>query len=224
MADNNNKNDIQQHSEQVREKLLNAAEELFAVLGFSGTSVRQITAKAGCNIAAINYHFGGKDNLYLEVFRRQMRDMTGKRVEVIENVMSGKKGQVSLQSLLRNFGLAFLEPMMQNRDKNRLMQLFVHEMKERRLPSEVFIDEITNPTLKSMSDAMKKVCPSLDQKEIVFCIISVVGQLLHLIHIYEWRLKGDDNSVFILPQIPEWIDHVVKFSTAGIESYSKNGE
>lgn len=56
----------------VRDRLLDAAEQSFAEKGFDGTNVRDLTAKANCNIAAVNYHFGGKENLYLEVFRRRM--------------------------------------------------------------------------------------------------------------------------------------------------------
>ena len=50
-----------------KESLLLAAGELFAEHGFDGTSVRSIVEKAGVNIAAINYHFGTKENLYLSV-------------------------------------------------------------------------------------------------------------------------------------------------------------
>ena len=49
--------------------LINAAGELFADHGLEGTSVRAIAEKAGANVAAINYHFGSKENLYAEGLR-----------------------------------------------------------------------------------------------------------------------------------------------------------
>jgi TetR/AcrR family transcriptional regulator, regulator of cefoperazone and chloramphenicol sensitivity len=49
--------------------LIQAAGKLFAENGFDGTSVRSIADTAGANIAAINYHFGSKDNLYTEALR-----------------------------------------------------------------------------------------------------------------------------------------------------------
>ena len=49
-----------------KESLLNAAGELFAESGYGGTSTRSIAGKAEANMAAINYHFGSKENLYLE--------------------------------------------------------------------------------------------------------------------------------------------------------------
>lgn len=49
-------------------KILEAADDLFARLGFAGTSVREIASLADVNLAAINYHFKNKENLYWEVF------------------------------------------------------------------------------------------------------------------------------------------------------------
>ncbi len=51
-----------------KEKILEVASELFAKKGFGGTSVREIAQQAGVNLAAINYHFKNKDNLYWKVF------------------------------------------------------------------------------------------------------------------------------------------------------------
>ncbi|MGH7782693.1 MAG: CerR family C-terminal domain-containing protein, partial [Candidatus Binatia bacterium] len=50
-------------------RLLEAAGEIFAEYGYRGTTVRQICEKAGANIAAVNYHFGDKEGLYMAVLR-----------------------------------------------------------------------------------------------------------------------------------------------------------
>lgn len=57
-----------------RERLLDAAEKLFCQRGFEGTSVREITAEAGCNVAAVNYYFGSKEKLYEEMFHRRLSE------------------------------------------------------------------------------------------------------------------------------------------------------
>ena len=63
-----------------KESILDAAEKLFAERGFSGTSLRTITAAARVNLAAVNYHFGSKDALIEAVLARRVRPMNAERV------------------------------------------------------------------------------------------------------------------------------------------------
>lgn len=56
-------------------KILNAAEVLFAMGGFAETSMRQITNKAGVNLASVNYHFGSKKELTIEVLDRYLAQL-----------------------------------------------------------------------------------------------------------------------------------------------------
>ena len=59
------------HAPDTRERILDAAEPLFAARGFAGTSVRDVTESAGANLGAVNYHFRSKEGLYAEVFARR---------------------------------------------------------------------------------------------------------------------------------------------------------
>ena len=75
-------------SEITRERILNAAERLFADRGYEETSIRAIVAKARVNQAAINYHFGGKDRLYREVLRSAIRALTERQLAHAEEMKS----------------------------------------------------------------------------------------------------------------------------------------
>ncbi|MHC4772177.1 MAG: TetR/AcrR family transcriptional regulator [Planctomycetota bacterium] len=70
----------------VRGRLLDVAESLFCEKGFEGVSVRELTAAAGCNLAAVNYYFGGKDKLYAEMFRRQFAAMVNGHMETFQRI------------------------------------------------------------------------------------------------------------------------------------------
>lgn len=87
-----------------KERILGAAEELFAQQGFSGTSLRQVTTRADVNIAAVNYHFGSKENLVNEVFRRRMDDMSTQRLSMLRKAREERPGE--LEPVLA----AFVEP------------------------------------------------------------------------------------------------------------------
>ncbi|MGH8706477.1 MAG: TetR/AcrR family transcriptional regulator, partial [Burkholderiales bacterium] len=67
-------------------RILDAAEELFMQHGFEGASMRMLTAKAGVNLAAVNYHFGSKDALIEAVFRRRLDPMNGARIAELERM------------------------------------------------------------------------------------------------------------------------------------------
>src|SRR3974377_670267 len=82
-------------SEVTRERIIKAAERLFAEAGYDGTSVRAIVAKAKVNQAAVNYHFEGKDGLYREVLREAIRGLTEHQLAHAEELkmMSGEEGR-----------------------------------------------------------------------------------------------------------------------------------
>ena len=64
-----------EQDQETRARLLNAAARLFAERGFAKVTVRDICKKARANVAAVNYHFGGKDGLYRAVMRMAIETM-----------------------------------------------------------------------------------------------------------------------------------------------------
>ena len=67
-----------------RERILDAAERLFAAQGFHAVSVRDITAAAGVDVALVNYHFGGKHALFEDVFMRRAEVLNAERLRRLE--------------------------------------------------------------------------------------------------------------------------------------------
>ena len=76
-----------------RERILDAAEHLFMENGFEATSMRMITGAAEVNLAAVNYHFGSKDQLIQEVFRRRLTWLNQERLRILDELeaQSGDK-------------------------------------------------------------------------------------------------------------------------------------
>ncbi|OQX35757.1 MAG: TetR family transcriptional regulator [Oceanospirillales bacterium LUC14_002_19_P2] len=81
------------------DRILDAAEYLFAEKGFAETSLRTITSKAGVNLAAVNYHFGSKKALIQAVFTRFLDPFCSRLAEEVAKIPKNK--EPSLEELLR---------------------------------------------------------------------------------------------------------------------------
>ncbi|MDR2837515.1 MAG: TetR family transcriptional regulator [Azonexus sp.] len=76
-----------------RDRILDAAERLFMENGYDGASMRQITGEAGVNLAAVNYHFGSKEALISEVFRRRLDWLNEERMRALDAHEAAAEGQ-----------------------------------------------------------------------------------------------------------------------------------
>jgi len=204
----------------VQDRLLDAAEELFCERGFDGASVRDIAAAAQCNIASVNYYFGAKDKLYLEVWRRHLGAMRNTRVASIKKVMSQKGAEPSLEDLLTSYANAFVEPLVDNHKGGRFMKLMAREMVDKHLPQNVLVEEMIIPVMAALQQALMRICPGLDEVKARLAILSVVGQLVHTI-CAETMLQQSDNLEMPRFDLAEVVKHIVKFSAAGIRAYAE---
>src|SRR5215469_17711094 len=87
-------------------QVFNAAERLFALHGFQNVSVRDITAEAGVNLASVNYHFGSKDQLLFEIFRRRTAELNRERARMLHEAADRHGGKPPVREILR----AYFEP------------------------------------------------------------------------------------------------------------------
>ena len=94
--------------ELTRDRLLDEAEELFAQRGYHAVSVREITSAAESNLAAENYHFGNKQNLYLEVFRSRWLPRASRIQKSFKRSLA-KNGNPTPHMVVQSFARAFQE-------------------------------------------------------------------------------------------------------------------
>src|SRR5688500_4115082 len=85
------------------QSILDAAEMLFAEHGIEGTSVRSVLATAGANVAAVHYHFGSKDRLVEEVFRRRADRIAADRMAGLHAALANPDPEGRLERILRAF-------------------------------------------------------------------------------------------------------------------------
>jgi AcrR family transcriptional regulator len=93
-----------------KDRILNAAERLFARDGFEATSLRAITAEAGVNLAAVNYHFQSKDSLVEAVIERRLGPVNHQRLALLDDYEAQAGGApVPLDKIMD----AFLRPVLE---------------------------------------------------------------------------------------------------------------
>ena len=90
-----------------RERILDAAERLFMENGYEATSMRTITGAAEVNLAAVNYHFGSKEALLREVFRRRLAWLNRERLQALDRREQQAGGaQLKPSQILEAFSVA----------------------------------------------------------------------------------------------------------------------
>lgn len=158
-------------SEVTRDRIMKAAERLFADRGYDGTSIRAIVAKARVNQAAINYHFDGKDGLYREVLRTAFRAMTEDQLAHGEETKA-----MSREDALRAFIRRQLHPLMGRDEYSRYMRIFNWETVR---PTPVFralLSEEAAPFMGLAADLVRRFLPGADARTVTVASIWLIGQ------------------------------------------------
>lgn len=203
-----------------KDRLLDTAEGLFCERGFKGTSIRDIAAVAGCNIASVNYYFGSKEKLYEQVWHRHLIPMRDARIASISKVLSQSGVHPDLEDLLRSFAVTFVGSMVDVGRGGRLSKLMAREYIDSHLPTNMFVDEVMKPTITAMHRALVKTCPGLDESKILPVVFSIVGQLVHFVYIKTMFEQSNDDLDLPILDSQEVVNHIVKFSAAGIRAYT----
>lgn len=201
-----------------KSRILDAAERLFADKGFAATSLRNITAEAAVNLAAVNYHFGSKAGLVEAVFRRRVEPLnTGRLQQLAALELRGGDDARSVEAILRTF----IEPALRmSRDADRggavFMRLLGRSYTE---PSESirrFMPELYREVKVRYGEALGRALPHLGQAELYWRMHFVVGTLAY-------TMAGTDalqllaNCDYCDPNDVEGvIRHVVTFVSAGM--------
>ena len=204
----------------VQDRLLDAAEELFCEHGFEGTSIRDIAATADCNIASVNYYFGGKENLYVAVWRRHLHLMRQARVASIEKVMFQQDDEPSLEELLTSYANTFVEPLVDKKTGGRFIRLMAREMVDKHLPQNIFLEEMIIPVMTALRQALMRICPGLTEVNAQLTILSLVGQLVHTICALT-MIEQSNEPIIPKFELAEVVRHIVRFSAAGIRAYTE---
>ena len=141
--------------------ILNAAEKLFAELGYDGTSTRKIAKESGVNMAMINYYFGSKDGVFQEIITARVNDFNNLLVTINEEKVSNLEKLMSVvedytNRVLSNIGFHRMAQMELSLSQRPELSLKIKEgrMKNLYVIENIINDGITNGSFRKVDVRM----------------------------------------------------------------------
>src|ERR1700691_5953862 len=194
-----------------RTKLLDAAGQVFAESGFQAATVREICARAGVNIALVNYHFGDKLELYTEVLRHSV----GASGNGIINKAIGSKAPP--EEAFRELIHAMLLRVCRADRPGWHFQLMMHEFAQPTPAMATVIDETMRPVydrFRQLIGLILKLPP--DHDEVRLSTHSVISQVVHYKHAGHIVSRVWPDLELNPDRIAQIATHIADFSLAGI--------
>ena len=160
---------------ETRTRILDAAEELFMLHGFEGTSMRLLTAKAGVNLAAVNYHFGSKDALIEALFRRRLDPMNAERIAALDGLED-----FSAENIIRAFVRPSLRLIEDGKGGGRnFIRLLGRTYTEPAKAVRLLIGQMYAPTMERYKAALERALPQMPRDELVWRMHFMFGTLAY---------------------------------------------
>lgn len=165
-----------------RQKILDAAEFLFAQHGYSAVSMRSITAKAGVNVAAIHFHFASKEALFEALFDRRVSPINTKRVAALESLVRESQGNpISIEQVIEEF----IKPHLlasDGFDAGRIvvLQFMARVAAENDPDLQAVVNERFFPPWHVLVQATQRALPDLSEKEVSWGLFFVLGALYYV--------------------------------------------
>lgn len=205
-------------SERTRERLIDAAGEMFAELGFHHTTVRQICNRAGANIAAVNYHFRDKTGLYTEVVRQSMR------AAKLEAVRAAFEQNAPPEEILRAVIKTRLESLRGLDLGDWHFRIFAHELAKPTPAMNVVVNEAIRPLYLRMCKLLAAILQlPPDHQKTRLCAHSIIGQILFYAFATPVISRLGPEMKMTRPQVELIANHITEFSLAYLRKMNPVG-
>jgi len=159
-----------------KQAVFNAAERLFALHGFQNVSVRDITAEAGVNLASVNYHFGSKDALLFEIFRRRTSELNRERARMLHEAAARHDGKPPVRDILEAYFAPPLRWANPANDRRISVQFIIRARSEgTEEMREVLRNDVSH--LERFAGALMAARPDLPKEDVYWRLHFVLGMV-----------------------------------------------
>jgi AcrR family transcriptional regulator len=200
---------------ETRSRLLLTAAQLFAARGFRRVTVREISRDARANVAAVNYHFGGKLGLYREVLSTAIQTMRG----TTDAARAAGKGRAP-EEKLRAYVRVFLERVVSKADDSWIHQLMMREVADPTPALDLVTERVIRPRLEYVAALVAEILGrDTDDEMVKRCVLSIQAQVHAAMPSYmAKRLLPDLHDPVALERLAQ---HIATFSLGGIHQVGR---
>ncbi|HEY4090307.1 MAG TPA: TetR/AcrR family transcriptional regulator [Luteibacter sp.] len=199
-----------------KERILGAAEALFATHGFAGASLRQVTAAARVNLAAVNYHFGSKDKLIEEVFRRRLDELNTRRLAALQRLAG--RDDTSLEDVLDAYIRPALDLSRTDGGGAAFVRVLARAYAEHNETLRRFLSENYGHILRQFAAEFARLLPGLAKEDIYWRLDIVTGALTYAMA--DFGIIQRKSDVAERDHRETAAEHLIRFAAAGMRNPS----
>lgn len=195
-----------------RDRILDAAEQLFAEHGFDGTSIREVTRAAGVNVAAVHYHFGSKEAVLRGVTDRIAGPINARRHDLLGDLLKGSdRGRPTLEELIDCFVRADVEVLLELQQRGPTVARFLGRTYSDQTEwiQEMAREQYAAATL--FYSHIGAALSHLDRDEVVWRVRQMVAVIVNLFA--TWPEEGMTR-----PEAARLLDRLVTFLAGGLRA------
>jgi AcrR family transcriptional regulator len=165
-------------SRPTRERILDAAERLFARRGFHGVSIRDITGAADVDVALANYHFGSKQGLLEAVFLRRAEDLNSERLARLDAAIAGARDQPpQLEAIIDAFTHPLLDRSARGSPGWKSYFALIAEINNSPEFGGVLMTKTFDPVVQRFIEAIRRALPGCDERDLYWAYHFLSGAL-----------------------------------------------
>ena len=209
---------IQPSDHETSEKLIAAAERLFAEHGYSGVSVRMIAAAAGVNWSLLGYYFRGKEGLLSEVHRRHCGELNAARMHLFQEIRANGR-KPALEEILNAFVRPALAVAQGEDGQTAFIRLRAILAAENSALLEKLVAENFDVSSTTFIDALRECLPDLTRDEILWRFHFMLGTIYYTAS-GPHRIRAFSNGRCDPSDIEENLRHSIPFLAAAFRAPS----
>lgn len=201
--------------EATRERVLDAAERLFAELGFDGVSIRHIAGEAGVTLGVVGFHGGSKQDLFTTILQRRVDELSSARRQQLARVLDTRAP--TLEAIMQAYIAPYIERASNGDPQwHAYARLIAHMVSDERwYPA---VKDLYDPVAREFLSAISAARPELDQRRLAAAFVMSVASMLSVVaSTVRISALGGSGPNGMKPSAAQLCEILVDFCTGGIE-------